>query len=212
MSELDELLQGFRRFRSKLFEPNRDLFNQLVREGQSPKTMVIGCSDSRVDPAIITDAAPGDLFVVRNVANLVPPFETGGTYHGTSAALEFAVCGLRVQNIVVLGHTHCGGINALLEDDGIPGESFIAPWVRMATPAREKVLARWPDASKEFQRRACERASILVSLDHLMTFPFVKEHVDKEALQLFGWYFDLENGELMQYDPERRRFHDLYFD
>lgn len=212
MTEIDGLLRGFRRFRAKLFESNRELFNHLVREGQSPKTMVIGCSDSRVDPAIITDAAPGDLFVVRNVANLVPPYETGGVYHGTSAALEFAVCALQVKNIIVLGHTHCGGIKALLKGEEEQGESFIAPWVRMAAPARDKVLADWPDASKEFQLRACERASILVSLENLKSFPFIKSRIEEGLVRLWGWYFDLENGELMQYDPVQRHFHDLYFD
>jgi carbonic anhydrase len=214
MAEIEALLQGFQRFRRKLFEPNRELFNQLARQGQAPKTMVIGCSDSRVDPAIITDASPGDLFVVRNVANLVPPYESTGTYHGTSAALEFAVCNLKVKNIVVLGHAQCGGIKALLEGNGekTEGESFITPWVKMATPARERVLARWPDASKEFQQRACERASILVSLENLMSFPFVKRRVEEGHLQLYGWYFDIDNGELLQYDPETHRFHDLYFD
>jgi carbonic anhydrase len=213
VAEIETLLEGFQRFRARLFEPNREFFNELARKGQSPKTMVIGCSDSRVDPAIITDAAPGDLFVVRNVANLVPPCETKGTYHGTSAALEFAVCNLSIANIIVLGHAQCGGIKALLEGYGErdEGEGFIAPWVKMAGPARERVLARWPEASKEFQQRACERASILVSLENLMSFPFVKKRMDEGRLKLFGWYFDIDNGELMQYDPERRRFHDLYF-
>ena len=214
MPEIKALLQGFQRFRGQLFEPNRDLFNQLARKGQSPKVLVIGCSDSRVDPAIILDTAPGELFVVRNVANLVPPCELMGMYHGTSAALEFAVCHLQVKSIIVLGHAQCGGIRALLESDGEQdkGTSFIAAWVKIAVPAREKVLARWPAADKEFQQRACERASILVSLENLLSFPFVKERVEDGSLRLFGWYFDIDSGELLQYDPERRRFHDLYFD
>ena len=212
MAEIEELLQGFRRFRSKAFQENRRLFIQLAQNGQFPRTMVIGCSDSRVDPAVITDAAPGDLFVVRNVANLVPPCETHGIFHGTSAALEFAVCDLKVSSIVVLGHAHCGGIKALLEGAAERNEGFIGPWVKIATPARDKVLAQWPDAGKEFQQRACERASILVSLDNLMTFVFIKEAVASGRLRLFGWYFDIENGELLQYDPEKGYFHDLYFD
>jgi len=212
MTTINELLQGFQRFRVKSFEPNRELFNRLAMRGQTPRTLLIGCSDSRVDPAILTDSAPGDLFVVRNVANLIPPCETGGRYHGTSAAVEFAVCNLKVDNIIVLGHSRCGGIRALLEGYGEneEGEGFIAPWVQIATPARDEVLRRWPDASKEFKQRACERASIRISLTNLMTFPFIRQRVEAGSLNLYGWYYDLENGELMQYDPEKDRFYDLY--
>ena len=216
MTEIDKLLQGFQRFRGRYFEQEggRELYNQLARCGQAPATMVIACSDSRVDPGIITDAEPGDLFVVRNVANLVPPRESGGRFHGTSAALEFAVCNLQVSNIIVMGHAHCGGIEALMESysDAHRGEGFIAPWMEIATSARERVLARWPEAGKEFQQRACERTSIIVSLNNLMTFPFIKERVETGHLRLFGWYFDIDNGELMQYDPEHGHFHDLYSD
>jgi carbonic anhydrase len=212
MPEIKALLQGFRRFRSKTFEENRKLFSDLVQHGQSPKTVIIGCSDSRVDPAIITEAAPGDLFVVRNVANLVPPCEETGVYHGTSAALDFAVCNLKVRNIVVLGHAHCGGIKALIQGYDHHAEGFIGPWVKIAAAARNNVLERWPDADKEFQQRACEQASVLVSLENLLTFPFIKEAVEAGRLRLFGWYFDLENGELLQYDPEKHHFYDLCFD
>ena len=213
MTTISELLQGFQRFRVKSFEPNRELFNRLAMQGQMPRTMLIGCSDSRVDPAILTDSAPGDLFVVRNVANLIPPCETGGRYHGTSAAVEFAVCNLKVDNIIVLGHSRCGGIRALLAGYGEheEGEGFIAPWVQIAAPARDEVLRRWPDASNEFRQRACERAGIRVSLTNLMTFPFIRQRVEAGSLSLYGWYYDLENGELMQYDPDKDRFYDLYF-
>ncbi len=211
MAEIEDLLQGFRRFRTKFFLENRSLFNQLAQQGQSPKTMVIGCSDSRVDPAIIMDAAPGDLFVVRNVANLIPPCESSGVYHGTSAALEYAVCQLKVKNIVVLGHAHCGGIQALMQNNE-ERAGFIDAWVKIAAAAREKVLERWPGIGQELQQRACERASILVSLDNLKSFPFIREALDASRLRLFSWYFDIENGELLQYDPNKRHFHDLYFD
>ena len=213
MTNISELLQGFQRFRVKSFEPNRELFNRLAMQGQTPRTLLVGCSDSRVDPAILTDSAPGDLFVVRNVANLVPPHETTGRYHGTSAALEFAVCNLKVHNIIILGHSRCGGIRALLEGYGEndEGEGFIAPWVKIAASARDEVLQRWPDASNEFKQRACERAGIRASLTNLMTFPFIRQRVEQGQLKLYGWYYDLENGELMQYDPEKDRFYDLYF-
>ncbi|CDH44297.1 MAG: carbonic anhydrase [Candidatus Competibacteraceae bacterium] len=213
MPEIRKLLQGFQRFRVKSFEPNRELFNRLAMQGQTPRTLLIGCSDSRVDPAILTDSDPGEIFVVRNVANLVPPFETGGRYHGTSAALEFAVCNLKVHSVVILGHSHCGGISALLDGYGEndEGEGYIAPWVRIAAEARNEVLERWPDASREFKQRACERAGVRVSLRNLLTFPFVRQRVDAGELNVYGWYYDLENGELLQYDPEKDRFYDLYF-
>ena len=213
MPEIRKLLQGFQRCRVKSFEPNRELFNRLAMQGQTPRTLLIGCSDSRVDPAILTDSDPGEIFVVRNVANLVPPFETGGRYHRTSAALEFAVCNLKVHSVVILGHSHCGGISALLDGYGEndEGEGYIAPWVRIAAEARNEVLERWPDASREFKQRACERAGVRVSLRNLLTFPFVRQRVDAGELNVYGWYYDLENGELLQYDPEKDRFYDLYF-
>ena len=213
VAKINELLRGFQRFRVKSFEPNRELFNRLALQGQTPRTLLIGCSDSRVDPAILTDSAPGDMFVVRNVANLVPPYETTGRYHGTSAALEYAVCTLEVETIILLGHSRCGGIQALLDGYGQndEGEGFIAPWVQIAAPAREEVLRRWPDAGREFQQRACERAGIRASLNNLLTFPFIRQRVDDGHLTLYGWYYDLENGELLQYDAEKDRFYDLYF-
>ncbi|MBK8183867.1 MAG: carbonic anhydrase [Candidatus Competibacteraceae bacterium] len=208
MTTINELLQGFQRFRVKHFEPNREIYNQLAMKGQKPHTLLVGCIDSRVDPTILMDAAPGSMFVVRNVANLIPPCETGGRYHGTSAAVEYAVCNLEVDNIIVLGHSRCGGINALLEGYGAnnEGEGYIAPWVQIAAPARDEVLQRWPDASREFKQRACERAGVRVSLTNLMTFPFIRQRVEAGSLRLYGWYYDLENGELMQYDPDKDRF------
>jgi len=210
MSDIEKLIRGFQRFRARYFERDRKLFSQLATQGQTPRTLVIACSDSRVDPAIITDAEPGDLFVIRNVASLVPPAEEGGKHHGTSAALQFAVCDLQVANIVVMGHGHCGGIRALMEGSGDESDGYIGPWVHIAERARQKVLARWPDASPAFQQRACERLAVLVSLDNLLTFDFVRERIEAGTLRMFGWYFDIENGELMQYDAEKKRFHDLY--
>ena len=213
MPAINELLQGFQRFRVKTFQPQREIFNRLALQGQTPSTLLVSCSDSRVDPAILTDAAPGDLFVVRNVASLIPPCETGGRHHGTSAAVEFAVCNLKVSHIIILGQSHCGGISALLDGYGEnnEGEGYIAPWMNIAASARDEVLQRWPDASREFKQRACERAGIRTSLANLMTFPFVRQRVEAKELFLYGWYYDLENGELLQYDAEKDRFYDLYF-
>lgn len=212
MPSVTELLQGFHRFRVKYFEPHRELFNKLAMQGQTPRTLLIGCSDSRVDPVLLTDSSPGDLFIVRNVANLVPPCEQGGRYHGTSAALEYAVCHLNVEQIIVLGHSHCGGINALMDINMANDDSYITPWVQIAASARDEVLKIWPDASREFQQRACERASIRISLGNLMTFPFIRKAFESNLLQILGWYYDLENGELMQYDSDKDRYYDMYCD
>ncbi len=207
MKGLEELIAGFRRFQTEYYGDRRKLFDRLTREGQAPRIMVIACCDSRVDPAIITDCVPGDLFVVRNVANLIPPYETGGNYHGTSAALEFAVRTLRVEHVVVLGHASCGGIRALLagERRGAESAQFVAPWMSIAEDARREALAAAPQSGEQ-QARACELASIRVSLRNLLSFPFVQRAVDAGELVLHGWYFDLVRGELLHHDATRDAF------
>lgn len=208
MNHIEKLVDGFKRFRIHNYETNSALFDHLAKQGQSPKTIVVGCCDSRVDPAIVTDCDPGDLFIIRNVANLVPPFETSGNYHGTSAALEFGVRRLEVENIIVLGHARCGGIQALLNNTlgAEPQEGFISGWMKVASNARNRVLSRMPEDSPEMQERACEQESILVSLDNLLTFPWILERVAQRKLVLHGWYFDMERGELLRYNPGNNRF------
>jgi carbonic anhydrase len=211
MSHIEKLVDGFKRFHNHNYQENRALFEQLTKQGQSPKTIVVGCCDSRVDPAIVTDCDPGDLFIIRNVANLVPPFETSGNYHGTSAALEFGVRHLEVENIIVLGHAQCGGIRALLNQ--APGkeiqEGFISGWMKVASNARNRVLSRMHDESLDKQARACEQEGILVSLDNLLTFPWILERVAQKKLALHGWYFDMERGELLRYNPSSNSFEAL---
>ena len=170
---------------------------------------MVGCCDSRVDPALIFDCAPGDLFVIRNVANLVPPAENQGQYHGTSAALEFGVCNLAVRHIIVLGHAQCGGIHALLEGGVVSNESFIAEWMTIADAAREQVQREHAQASSAERHRACEQQAILVSLDNLMTFSWIRERVEHDKLALHGWYFDMEHGELLGYNAAERKFETL---
>jgi len=207
MKGIDDLVSGFRRFQKRYFSEQHGLYEHLAHDGQAPRIMVIGCSDSRVDPAIITDCDPGDLFVVRNVANLVPPYENDGGHHGTSAALEFAVRGLGVAHVVVLGHARCGGIRALLGELNIDGGAeFIGPWMSIADVARQAVAREHADETFDGQARACELAALRVSLHNLATFPFVREAVDAGRLQLHGWYFDIERGELLGYVPGQDRF------
>jgi len=209
MIEIQKLIAGFKRFQESYFGGDQELFDQL-REGQNPGAMVIACSDSRVDPAILLDCEPGDLFMVRNVANLVPPYEKGAGLHGVSTALEFGVCVLGVEHLIVLGHSRCGGIRALMQGipEGAQGE-FITGWVNIAARAKDRVLAEFPDATPQEQCCACEEASILVSLENLLTFPWIRERVQKGTLMLHGWYFDIENGVLEAYHPPSGKFEPL---
>lgn len=204
------LVEGFRRFREQHFERNDSLYQQLVKEGQTPGTLVVACCDSRVDPALVLDCAPGDLFVIRNVANLVPPSESRAGHHGTTAAIEYAIRILGVEHIIVLGHAHCGGINTLVKTGGVSNpDSFMADWMCLAESARASVMQEMPDAPPAEQMRACEQRSILASLENLMTFSWVRERVEGGALALHGWYFDMERGQLLDYNPATRLFETL---
>ncbi len=192
---LERLIEGYRRFRAGYFHNNRERLTALA-EGQAPAIAIVSCCDSRVDPGIVFDADPGELFIIRNVANLVPPFEAEGHYHGTSAALEFAVTGLRVSDILVLGHARCGGIRALLERAPAPGQAFVSAWMDIAAPARDQVMQRLDLTTPEQRQCACEQAAVRLSLCNLLTFPWVAERVQSGALQLHGWYYDLYSGRI----------------
>jgi len=201
LSAIEQLIAGYRRFRSGYYEDNSERLSDLARVGQSPKVAVVACCDSRVDPAVITDSTPGDLFVVRNVANLVPPCEGKGTWHGTSAALQFAVACLEVEHVIVLGHAHCGGIRSLLEGQGEKQEdNFIADWMSIADEARKQALARTDLETFDQRAHVCELNSIQISLTNLLTFPWIRERVEKQTLQLHGWYYDMQSGELLEVD------------
>jgi len=209
-SAVDKLLAGYRNYRDGSYELSRPLIEDLVTRGQRPEVAVIACSDSRVDPAILFQADPGDLFVIRNVANLVPPMEEEGTYHGTSAALEFAILGLNVKHLVVLGHAHCGGIKLMMDPE--PYDSafkYVPSWVSMLAAAHRRVLATMSKADEQARTRACEQNAVLVSLENLTTFPWVRERVESEALKLHGWYIDIAIPELSAYDWEAGKFNVL---
>ena len=203
------LASGFRRFQHRWFHPDETLFHAL-RNGQNPLALVIACCDSRVDPVLLTDCRPGDLFVVRNVANLVPPYAPDGGRHGVSAALEYAVKHLHVQDVIVMGHACCGGIQALVagEESG-EGDEFIGPWVDVARSALEKVDAAMPGADRADRARACELWNVRLSLENLLSFPWVKSAVEEGSLSLHGWYFDLQSGELLEYDAAEKAFRPL---
>ena len=198
MRSIEALIQGFRAFRDNLDERERAHVAALAREGQAPRIMIVACADSRVDPLRISGAGLGDVFIVRNVANLVPPYAPDGDYHGTSAALEFAVRVLGVEHVVVMGHARCGGIQALLEGSPLPGggDDFVGAWMRIAEPARRRAEAMAPPG--EARARACELESVRQSLANLATFPWIATRVAEGKLSLHGWYYDLAEARLLR--------------
>src|SRR5215210_6345306 len=197
----DRLLAGYRAFLDERLPRERARFEALAERGQAPEIMVIGCCDSRVSPEVIFDASPGELFVVRNVANLVPPYETGGEFHGTSAALEFAVQALKVKHIVVLGHARCGGIRAFADEaEPLSPGDFIGRWMSLVAPAAERLGPKGGDFADYVAR--LELAAIENSLATLMTFPCIRILVERGKLQLHGAYFGVASGVLLVRDPE----------
>jgi carbonic anhydrase len=204
MPEFKALLEGYRRFRTDAYAHQKARYDALENDGQSPPVMVISCCDSRVDPATIFDTVPGQVFALRNVANLVPPFETGGGLHGASAAIEFGVLGLEVKHIVVLGHGQCGGIKAALAGPNIGhGETtFVDHWMGIVQAARDDVVAQAPDNPQ----RALEWEAIKVSLRNLRTFPFIADREAQGELKLHGAWFAIAEGSLYVLDEADGRF------
>lgn len=203
--DAQDLISGYRRFRANRFREARDLFRRL-RDGQEPATMIIACADSRADPAMIFDAAPGELFTVRNVAALVPPYDESGGLHGVSAALEFAVTRLKVKQIVVMGHGGCGGIAASLAAAADrPVGRFIAPWVEIAAEARDAVLRDESIPRADWQE-AVEHGAVGQSLTNLLSFPFVRSAYERGELNMNGAWFSIGKGELHWRDPDTGHF------
>lgn len=207
LADIATFLAGFERFQAKYFVGDGSPFARL-RQGQSPHALVISCCDSRADPGMLMGAGPGDIFVVRNVANLVPPYRNGAEMPGIRADIEFAVKGLNVEHIIILGHSSCGGIRALMEGEGITASNFefIGTWVGIARTVRERVLLELAHEPQATQIRACEQGAIALSLENLMSFPWIRERVERGALGLHGWYFDLDAGELLGYSPQTKTF------
>lgn len=197
MTDFSDLVDGYRRFRTADWRRQRERWSEL-KEGQSPKVMVIACSDSRVDPATIFGTRPGEVFVVRNVANLVPPFDPSGGLHGVSAALEFAVTVLKVEEILILGHGQCGGVKASLSGalkEAKPGEGgFVAEWIKLLDGAREKVVHEHGQGDEG--QTALEQEGVKVSIENLKTFPFVQERLKDGSLTLHGAVFAIKDGKL----------------
>jgi len=197
-----QLVEGLRRFRREYFPWFREHYERLVAEGQKPSTLFIGCADSRVVPDLLTSALPGDLFVIRNVGNLVPPFEPDAGFHGTSAGIEFATLMLEVKDIVVCGHSHCGAIRALY--DPVRADApHINRWLELAGPAM-----RSTEMTEENIRRT-EMGSIVLQLERLMSFPMVRERVESGLLCLHGWYYVIEEGRVLGLETSTGEFKPL---
>lgn len=193
---LKKILRGYHTFRKKYASGNRSIMHLLAKHGQSPDIMVVSCCDSRVDPALILQCDPGDLFVVRNVANIVPPFEKDEGHHGVSAALEFGVCFLKVKHLIILGHSQCGGIHALLNEDSLHQDDFISRWV--------SVIKRPHHSIKDTDE--CAKLALVQSYENCLAFPWIKKRVSEKTLAIHLWFFDISQGEIFSYSQSENNF------
>jgi carbonic anhydrase len=206
MPEFRALLEGYKRFRTHGYAQQRDRWDALALDGQDPKVMVIACSDSRVDPSAIFDTGPGQMFVVRNVANLVPQYEPDGGRHGVSAALEFAVEHLKVHHIIVMGHAQCGGIKAALRPESLRAGSFISSWMQIVSAPRARVMMALEIEPGINAQQALEFAAIRQSIENLRSFPFVAAREAAGSLALRGAYFGISDGILQLLEPGAEQF------
>lgn len=192
---LNKIIQGYKKFREKYAQGDKSVMERLAYHGQEPKIMLVSCCDSRVDPSLILQCEPGELFTIRNVANIVPPYESDDKHHGTSAALEFGITGLNVKHLIILGHSQCGGIQALLNSEGLKQNDFISGWVshlQEITPS---------DSVDEAAKKA-----LFVSYDNCLSFPWIKERVDNGSLSIHLWFFGIKSGEIQAYSHEQKEF------
>lgn len=201
------LVKGNELFQKAYFKEHEAELMKLAKEGQSPKALFIGCSDSRVIPDLMLQSKPGDLFVTRNVGNFVPPYKPDEDFHATATAIEYAVSVLKVSEVIICGHTHCGACKALYEDLSDPALIHTRKWLSLGESAKETALNTvGPDGDKERLLRLTEQFSILHQIENLLTYPYVKKLVDEEKLFIHGWYYDIETGHIRYYDPERKAF------
>ncbi|MRI58099.1 MAG: carbonic anhydrase [Epsilonproteobacteria bacterium] len=205
--DIEKFIERYKEFKRLGFKKYEKLFVELAKKGQSPKTLFIGCSDSRVVPDLITGARPGDLFVFRNVGNFVPPFKPDKDFHATAAAIEYAVSVLGVSDIIVCGHSHCGACESLYKE--IPDTIeliHVKKWLEIGMPAKRAALEEVGENDRELLLRTTERLSILVQIEHLLTYPAVKRRVDDGSLRLHGWYYRIEDGVIEYFDEEAGEF------
>jgi carbonic anhydrase len=207
---LERLLRGFRDFRTGYYREHLELFEKLATEGQAPKILIVACADARVDPGILTQTKPGDIFTVRNVAAMVPPaqYPPDTRHHGTSSAIEFAVRGLGVEHVVVLGHALCGGIGALVDgrDSIYAGYDYLSTWTAIAQEVRDLAVSKLKGRSREEIAKAVEQAAVLNSVSNLMGFRWIAERVEAGTLALHGWWFNMTEGQLYAFNPKSAAF------
>lgn len=203
---IQKILDGIVRFRREDFEAHEDLFKGL-KEGQKPHTLFIACSDSRVDPNLITGTLPGELFIIRNIANIVPPYRETAEYVATTSAIEYAVLYLGVENIIICGHSNCGGCAACLSSsEDLKELPHTRKWLELILPVRERVLQEFTDAKPEAQEWMMEQNNVVEQLKHLMTYPYIHQKVATGELKLGGWHYIIETGEIFIYDKESGEF------
>lgn len=184
-----KIMAGYHAFRNKYATGDDSIMSKLADRGQNPKIMIVGCSDSRVDPALILQSNPGELFIARNVANIVPPFKKDVSYRGTCAALEYGICSLEVKHLIILGHSQCGGIKALFDNDVAYKNDFVSNWVSLVSADIANVSS--PDQ--------LGKQALLCSYENCLTFPWIKERVEKQQLAIHLWFFDIKQGEIQAY-------------
>lgn len=205
MTDVGKLISGFRVFKATNFQQQKDLIGHLVRQGQKPSTMFISCVDIMISPTGIFSTNPGELYIINNIGGLVPKYATTGV-HGIMSAIEYAVKDLEVENIVVLGHAKCDSIKMMMSDkfasstDGL--SESMKKWLSIAGEARDAVKKEMSDKSEEEQQSACEHESIIISLRNLMTYPYITQRMQVDKLNIFGWHFDVESGDIMAFDPD----------
>jgi len=206
-NRLHEFGKGHEAFQKVKFNASKERFKKLVSEGQSPKALFIGCSDSRVMPAMITGSKPGDLFIVRNIGNFVAPHRPSADYHATASAIEYAVSILEVSDIIVCGHSHCGAIAALYKDiQETPENIHTVKWLGLGNDAKKVATLAHKNSPEEVKLRYTEQISVVYQLDNLLTYPAIKRKVEEGTLFLHGWHYDIENGHIEYYDDENYEF------
>ncbi len=210
----NKLIEGFRLFKQDYFDSGKSEFYQdLVKHGQKPDTLVIACSDSRIDPAILTNGDPGEFFAIRNVAALVPPYNCGESLQGTSSAIEYAVRFLNVKHIIVFGHAKCGGVDALASGNyHAPDQKkfeFMERWLNIGLNAKQQVFKALEVAPMDQRIRALEQATIVNSMTNLLSFPWINERCARQDIEIHGWYFDMEEGALLEYDQNQHCFSNI---
>ena len=209
MSDIGKLISGFRVFKATTFQKQKDMIGHLIEQGQKPSTLVISCADIRLSPTELFAANPGELFIINNIGGLAPRYDTEGI-HGILSAIEYAVVDLGVKNIIVLGHARCDSIKMMMSDkfsatsNGLSKSMKI--WLSVASEAREAVKKQMSQKTEEEQQKSCEQESLIVSMRNLMTYPYIVKRMKENKLNIFGWHFDIETGDILAFDPDTRFF------